>query len=355
MRPPLVNDMPALTTSLMRGEHEQSWREQSPKFIPAGDAQTSCRSDARAVAGWMYWKPPIIAIACSALLVMALSGCEGCPRFTVTATSSPLLVGVRTPLPCGSTPFAGRPAAEFGELDINHAFYTVRDRASLPQTAPCADTGAIVAWRATAPYAPYSYLVRAVFSTPLVPMPSVPGFRTRSAPQAPGPVASPRCQQPDGPEVWVPVFDFNAQFWEAPSADDPAFVCGDVASLTLLPADRAVMTYSFEVATPLVPAKPDSTPESAYPPQPATGPDAQPAPQVPVDCAMTIHPGELILHGYAWVPAPGYSFPASSPPDCHAAPMLLLNDDHSVTFMPVSGPPTVLDYLSKTATSPPCE
>jgi hypothetical protein len=329
-------------------------RAQPPKFIPAGDAQTSRLSDARGVARSMYWKPGIIAIACSALLVMALSGCEGCPRFTVTATSSPLVVGVRAPLPCGSAPFAGRPVAEFGEIDINHAFYTVRDRASLPQTAPCADTGAIVAWRATAPYAPYSYLTRAAFSTPLVPMSSVPGFRTQSAPQAPGPVASPRCQQPGGPEVWVPVFDFNAQLWEAPSAEGPAFSCGDVASLTLLPADRAVMTYSLEVATPLVPARPRSTPESAYPPQPATGPDAHPAPQVPVDCAMTVHPGELMLHGYAWVPAPGYSFPVSSPPDCHAVPMLLLNDDHSVIFMPVSGPSTVLDYVSKTMTSPPC-
>jgi hypothetical protein len=294
---------------------------------------------------------------------MALSGCEGCPRFTVTATSSPLVVGVRTPLPCGSPPFDGRPVAEFGEIDINHAFYTVRDRASLAQTAPCADTGAIAAWQATAPYAPYSYVTLAAISTPLVPMSSVPGFRTQSAHQTPGPVASPRCQQPGGPEVWVPVFDFNAQLWELPpSPDSPngtrvieaVFSCGDVASLTLLPADRAVMTYDLEVATPLVPARPQSTPGSAYPPQPTTGPAAHPAPQVPVDCAMTVHPGELMLHGYAWVPAPGYAFPASSPPNCHRVPMLLLKDDRSVVFMPVSGPSIVLDYVSKTVTSQPC-
>jgi hypothetical protein len=311
----------------------------------------------------MHWKPGIIAIACSALLAMALSGCEGCPRYTFTATSSPLVVGVRTPLPCGSTPFDGRPVEEFGEIDINHAFYAVRDRASLPQIAPCADTGAIAAWQPTVPYAPYSYLTRAEFSTPLVRMSSVPGFRSQSAHQAPGPVASPRCQQPAGPEVWVPLFDFNAQLWELPPSPDSRigttviaspFSCGDVASLTLLPADRAVMTYDLEVATPLVPARTQATPESAYPPQPTTGPNSHPAPEVPVDCTMTVHPGELMLHGYAWIPAPGYSFPASSPPTCRGVPILVLNDDHSVTFMPASSPSIVLDYLSKTVTSRPC-
>jgi hypothetical protein len=301
----------------------------------------------------LHWKPGIIPIACTVLLVMALSGCQGCQPFTLTAKSPSLVVGVRTPLPCGSTPFDGRPLAEFGEIDVDHAFYNVRDRVSLPKTAPCADTGAIAAWQARAPYAPYSYLTRAEFSTPLVPMSSVPGFRAQSAPQTRGPVVSPRCLQPGGPEVWVPVFDFNAQLWEAPPSA-PAFSCGDVASLTLLPADRAVMTYDLEVATPLVPARPGFTPESAYPPQPATGPDAHPSPQVPVDCAMTVHPSELMLHGYAWVPAPGYSFPVSSPPNCHRVPMLLLNDDHSVTFMPVSGASIGLDYVSKTVTSPPC-
>lgn len=30
-------------------------------------------------------------------------------------------------------PYDGRPLAEFGEIDVNHAFYNVRDRVSLPK------------------------------------------------------------------------------------------------------------------------------------------------------------------------------------------------------------------------------